>query len=203
MHASTCMRSSVRAATIAWMRSENSPASERAALRAASVLDASMRSATLSACARSTRPLRNARRVNSPGSAMRAPSSTQRRTTCAQHDGTAVSLELEDVFARIGVRRGKEDRDSAIDQRAVAIAEIGECRVTGRGHRAGNAPRYGPHVPARDPDHSDPAAARRGGDGGDCLAGGGQRRAFAAASAFSVLLMCHCCRIDSMFWQTQ
>ena len=48
------------AATRARMRAENSPASERAALRAASVLAASMRSATLSAWARSSRPLRNA-----------------------------------------------------------------------------------------------------------------------------------------------
>ena len=69
MQASTCMRSChERFRRCAWMRRENSPASERAALRAASALAASIRSATLSACARSMRSFRNARRVNSPGS---------------------------------------------------------------------------------------------------------------------------------------
>jgi hypothetical protein len=50
---------------------ENSPASERAALRAAASVLASIRSATASAWARSSLSFRKARCVNSPGSARR------------------------------------------------------------------------------------------------------------------------------------
>src|SRR6185369_14573656 len=74
-------RNSVTCATRPWMAAENSPASERIAERAASRLAASIRSATASACARSSLPFRNARRVNSPGSARRAPASSTARST--------------------------------------------------------------------------------------------------------------------------
>ncbi|GMU73122.1 MAG: hypothetical protein AMXMBFR42_25770 [Burkholderiales bacterium] len=79
--ASVKARSSVTRSTIARTSRENSPARLRAAARAAVALAASIRSATLSACARSSLPLRNARLVNSPGSANRAPSSTQRASS--------------------------------------------------------------------------------------------------------------------------
>ena len=55
--------------------------------RAAVAVAASIRSATLSACARSSLPFRNARFVNSPGAARRAPSSTQRASTRRSTDG--------------------------------------------------------------------------------------------------------------------
>ena len=62
---------------------ENSPCSERMAARAACCEPASMRSATASACARSSLSLRKARWVNSPACARRAPSSTARATSAS------------------------------------------------------------------------------------------------------------------------
>ncbi len=47
----------------------------------------------------------------------------------AQHDGTAVPLELEHVFSGIGIGPRKEERDAPVDQRAARLAEIGERRV--------------------------------------------------------------------------
>ncbi len=85
--ASTSMRSSTRLSATRCTRAENSPCSERSAERAAASVEASIRSATLSAWARSRRLLRNARRVNSPGSAGRAPSSTQRASTIESTTG--------------------------------------------------------------------------------------------------------------------
>ena len=79
--ASIRARSSVSCATSAITAAENSPASERSAERAASRVVASIRSATASACARSSLPSRKARRVNSPGSARRAPASRQAPST--------------------------------------------------------------------------------------------------------------------------
>ena len=61
-------RSCRRAAPIS---RENAPSSERAAERAAASVLASIRSATASACARSSLSLRKARSVNSPGRARR------------------------------------------------------------------------------------------------------------------------------------
>ncbi len=85
--ASVYIRSSVRPSTSAWISRENAPARLRAAARAAVAVAASIRSATLSACARSSLPFRYARFVNSPGSASRAPSSTQRASTSRSTDG--------------------------------------------------------------------------------------------------------------------
>ena len=52
---------------------ENSPVSERRAARAALSVPLPIKSTTASAWVRSSLPLRNARRENSPGSACRAP----------------------------------------------------------------------------------------------------------------------------------
>jgi len=76
--ASTSMRKSINSSTRRRISPENSPDSERIADRAAAAVVASMRSATASACARSSLSFKNARRVNSPGSASRAPSCMQR-----------------------------------------------------------------------------------------------------------------------------
>jgi hypothetical protein len=71
--ASTSIRSVITSSTSAWICRENAPSSERPAERAAASVLASIRSATASACARSSLSFRNARRVNSPGSASRSP----------------------------------------------------------------------------------------------------------------------------------
>ena len=76
--ASTSIRRVIKSSTRAWMRLENAPLSERTAMRAAAWLDASIKSATLSAWARSNLLFKKARLVNSPASAMRAPSCRQR-----------------------------------------------------------------------------------------------------------------------------
>ena len=76
--ASTSIRRVIKLSTKAWICWENMPLSERIAIRAADWLEASMRSATLSAWAKSSLLFKKARLVNSPGSARRAPSSRQR-----------------------------------------------------------------------------------------------------------------------------
>ena len=75
--ASTWTRRASIASAIASTRIENPPSSARRAARAARRSPAAIRSATASAWARSRRPLRKARSLNSPGRAWRAPSSTQ------------------------------------------------------------------------------------------------------------------------------
>ena len=71
--ASTSMRSRMMRSASRPTSVEKAPLSERAAERAALSVLASMRSATASACARSSLSLRKARSVNSPGSARRRP----------------------------------------------------------------------------------------------------------------------------------
>ena len=77
MEASTSMRRVIRASTRPCTALEKSPCRDRMAHRAASPVLASIMSATLSACARSSLLLRNARKVNSPGWARRAPAERQ------------------------------------------------------------------------------------------------------------------------------
>jgi hypothetical protein len=85
--ASTSMRRSMRRSHRPRTSVEKLPVRERTAERAAAAVEASMRSATLSAWARSSLPLRKARRVNSPGSARRAPSSRQRASSICMTTG--------------------------------------------------------------------------------------------------------------------
>ncbi len=81
------MRRLISSSVSAWMACENSPCSERTAERAALAVAASIRSATASAWARSSLPLRKARRLNSPGSASRAPRSRQRASSICMTTG--------------------------------------------------------------------------------------------------------------------
>ncbi|KAG1086801.1 hypothetical protein G6F40_013863 [Rhizopus arrhizus] len=81
------MRSSTSCSTTASMRRENTPSSERRAARAARLSPAAIRSAMASAWARSSLPLRNARSLNSPGRAWRAPSAMQRATSSCNSTG--------------------------------------------------------------------------------------------------------------------
>ena len=79
--ASTNIRRVIKSSTKAWICWENAPLRERTAMRAADWLEASIRSATLSAWAKSSLLFKKARLVNSPGSAKRAPSSRQRASS--------------------------------------------------------------------------------------------------------------------------
>ena len=71
--ASTSMRRWMSPSRRVWISRENSPDKERVALRAAAEVEASIRSATASAWARSILSLRKARSENSPGRATRRP----------------------------------------------------------------------------------------------------------------------------------
>ncbi len=87
---------------------ENAPDSDCDADLAAASVEASIRSATASACARSSLSLRKARRVNSPGSARRRPMLAARfehaRQQHLQHDRAAVALQFQHVFAGVRMR---------------------------------------------------------------------------------------------------
>ncbi|MEA3219889.1 MAG: hypothetical protein OZX49_00985 [Immundisolibacter sp.] len=85
--ASICTRSSISRSDSALICRENSPSRLRRAARAAAVLAASIRSATASACARSSLSFRNARWLNSPGAAWRAPSASTRASSMSMTTG--------------------------------------------------------------------------------------------------------------------
>jgi hypothetical protein len=93
----------------------------RAARRARRASDAAIRSATASAWARSSVPLRNARSLNSPGRAARAPSSRSARPG-AQHHRAAVGLQFDHVLAGVAGGAGKQG-DAVVDDLARGIAE--------------------------------------------------------------------------------
>ena len=86
--ASTSMRSSTSCAARPATSSENAPARERAAERAAASVWASMRSATASAWARSSLSFRKARSVNSPGSASLRPGMASRQRASSSCSST-------------------------------------------------------------------------------------------------------------------
>src|SRR5229473_6928891 len=81
MAASTYVRKAVIRDFNSVIHAENSPCSERTAARAAAAVPASIRSAIASACAMSILPFRKARSLNSPGRAMRQPSSSRHCNT--------------------------------------------------------------------------------------------------------------------------
>ncbi len=85
--ASVWMRSRNRCSARASTRRENTPSSDLRAARAARRSPAAIRSAMASAWAKSSLRLRNARALNSPGRAGRAPSSQQRATSCRSSTG--------------------------------------------------------------------------------------------------------------------
>ena len=65
-------------------------------------------------------PFRYARSVNSPGSASRAPAAIARRDDRFEHHAAAVRRDLDDVFAGVGMRRGKVRGDDLIDRRSAS-----------------------------------------------------------------------------------
>ena len=79
--ASICTRSATSACSRASTLRENAPSIDCSAARAPACERDAIRSATASACARSSLPLRKARSVNSPGRASRAPNAHARRSS--------------------------------------------------------------------------------------------------------------------------
>ena len=100
----------------------------RAAARAAVAVAASMRSATLSACARSSLPLRNARCVNSPGSREPRAELDAAREQQPQHHRAAVPVQLEHVLA--GVRARRRESGARCPGRAPRRARRGTRRAS-------------------------------------------------------------------------
>jgi hypothetical protein len=81
-------------------------------------------------------PLKNARRVNSPGSAARASSPAPRQNRLRREDAT-MARELDDVFARERARRAQDCAERFVDVPAVAhhVAEMNVRRRRGRFER--------------------------------------------------------------------
>ena len=165
------------------MSRENAPSSERPAERAAASVLASIRSATASACARSSLSLRNARRVNSPGSASRRPNRATGVDAALQnqlqHDRAAVALQFEHVLAGVGMRRRKVQRDAAVERVAGRIEERHVARVTRRQRLAGERlhQRLGRSFAGaaeRNPHDADSASAGRSSNGDDGIGIGGE-----------------------------
>ena len=150
------------------MRAENSPCMERTAARAAAAVPASIRSAMASACAMSILPFKKARSLNSPGRAMRQPSSSRRFNTISSTEHAAMALQLQDVFAGVGSGRGKIQGQSPIERLALRVEEIREtCATRGGGSAPRIAGRDLRHARTRDADHPDRAAPGSAGDGDD------------------------------------
>ena len=169
--ASTSMRRWISASR-SWCTSrENSPASERLALRAAASVLASIRSAIASAWARSILSLRKARRVNSPGCGQ--PQADGRaglqaaRQQQLQHHRPAVRLQLQHVLAGVGMRRREVDGQALVDGRAVGGAEGQVGRFARLEGAAADRVDHRLHRARRHAHDTHRAAAGGGGDGGD------------------------------------
>ncbi len=104
------------------------------AARAPARDSASITSATASAALRSSLPLRNARRVNSPGPAARAPACNKRAQRFARDHRAAVHVQFDDVFARHGARRVHREREAR--DRAPRRRRRGSRRRSQRDRRA-------------------------------------------------------------------
>ena len=115
--ASRWMRNTVSASTSASTRRENSPSSERRAARAAASLPArdqvgdrfGLREVELAFEEGALGELARAR--------ARAPSAQAAREQLREHDRAAVRLQLDHVFAGVGVRRAEIQRDAVVDAR--------------------------------------------------------------------------------------
>ncbi len=93
------------------------PCSWSNAVRACSGVTASIRSATASACARSSRPFRYARSVNSPGSASRAPRAIAASTMPRRITGLPCALISTTSSPVYDAGAGKPVTITVIDQR--------------------------------------------------------------------------------------
>jgi hypothetical protein len=172
--ASTKVRSPIRRCARASTSRDSAPASERAAERAAASVLASIRSATASACARSSLSFRKAqvRRGHAAGDGFGFGAGFEAaREQQLQHHGAAMRLQLEHVFAGVGVRRGEEQRQALVDGRTLRVAQRAVVRHAGRQLAAGDRLRQRGQAATGDAHDADGAAAGRGGDGSDRVVG--------------------------------
>ena len=150
------------------MRRESLPASCSLAACSASSVREWIKSATASAWARSMRPLRKARRVNSPGSARRAPLRQHRVQHRLGRQQPAVAGDFHHVLAREGARRA-HDREQhfvhippaahhvAIENRMASAPRRAWAPAAGRKTPVGHRERFR----AGNPNHRQPAFAQR------------------------------------------
>jgi hypothetical protein len=144
------MRRWISASRSAWISAENSPASDRLALRAAASVLASIRSAMASAWARSILSFRKARSVNSPGRP--ATRSRPDRWWCGgtglqaarqqqlQHHRPAMGLKFQHISPVYECGAGKVHGQTLVNGAAVGCAK---GKVGGLA-RASAAARTGP-----------------------------------------------------------
>ena len=199
---------------------ENAPERLRAAARAAVPVAASIRSATPSACARSSLSLRNARlrefaRLREPRAEFEAALEDQRKDR-----GPAVAVQFQHGLARVRGGRGKPQRQPLIEHFATRIEKVRQRGKAWLQRAPDDAIDDARHVGTRHAHDADATAARRrrdrGNDVGVAHAGGpryrkrrgpwrGQRRlaAAAAASRSSTRFMCHCWKICSELLTSQ
>ena len=120
-----------------------------------------------SACARSSLPLRNARCVNSPGCASRAPSSRQRASSRRSTAGPPWPCSSSTCSPVYECGAGKVEREPLVERLAARVAKRRDGRHARRerlrDERRGNRR----HRRAGHADHADAAAARRRRDRGD------------------------------------
>src|SRR5262249_21183710 len=137
------------------------PASWASASRRAARLPASMTPSTASACVRSSLPARNARRVNSPGPAARAPASSSRATSSSTSGGGGRGGRA--ARGRPDVQVGRQRRGDAGQAQLpwVAVAPVRQDGV-GRGEQRG---RDAEGVGATQADDGPRAGAGRRGEG--------------------------------------
>ena len=196
MHASTCMRSSMSAVDQR-VDAPRELAGERTqrALRAASALEASMRSATPLGL-REVEAIveeRAARELAGLGDARAQLDAAAQQL--AHHDRAAVALQLEHVLA--GIRMRRAESRARCPRRCSSPSAARKCAsVACRG--AGSAPRIARDAiaarRARDAHDSDAAAPGRRRDRGDRVAAGALSAGLSPwLRASSVRLMCHCC----------
>ena len=115
--ASSSARHSISRSRQLSTRLPSRPSSWRRAWRRCASVSASMRSARPSTAERSIRPLRKARRVNSPGSAARQPGRPASvRSTAARDRKTAVEVKLGLVLAGEALRPRHPDDERLVER---------------------------------------------------------------------------------------
>ncbi len=179
--ASTSVRSLTSASLTRSISRENAPCNERLAERAAASVLESIRSLTASACARSSLSLRNARSVNSPGSATRNPrsrgspvrgsvsraTSRQRASSSCSTTGPPCACSSSTSSPVYECGDWKVDRQALIDRLAARVGKDQVRRAPRHQCLAADRVDQRAQVAPRRTHDADGGTPRRGGDGND------------------------------------
>ena len=148
------------------MRSASAPAFIACAARSARSPRAPISAATDSARVRSIRPASNARRVNSPGSAMRAPAASTASSSRCITSGPPCPCSSATSSPVYDLRRAHHHREHLVDplaRRADRTRPRAAACATARlaGHGRTSLPRISRRARPREPHDADAAAYRR------------------------------------------